>query len=176
LLREILARHPGVLPIMLSSHASRVGIAGGGEALARRRQWLVEAGIEPVAVESKRDIPDVKFLFVAGCERGEAAEMAEAARSIGALVHVEDQPSLCDFYAPALVRRGDLVIAVSTGGRAPGLAKLLRQWLDARFGPEWAGYLDEVGGARAAWRAEGLNSGELAKRTEALVAERDWLG
>ncbi len=165
-----------MLPIVLSSRTSGVGIAGAGEPFARRKQWLAEAGIEAISVDSKCDIPEVKFLFVAGCEPGEAAGIAAAARARGALVHVEDRPSLCDFHAPALLRRGDLVIAVSTGGRAPGLAKLLRQWLDARFGPEWAGYLDEVGGARAAWRAQGVNAGELARRTEALVAEKDWLG
>lgn len=161
---------------MLNSQASRVGIAGRGEPLQRRTHWLVEAGIEPISVDSRCGIPDVKFLFVAGYEAGEAAEIAEVARAKGALIHVEDQPSLCDFYAPALLRRGDLVIAVSTGGRAPSLSRLLRQWLDARFGPEWAGYIEEVGGARAAWRAQGVNAGELARRTEALVAEREWLG
>jgi len=165
-----------MLPIMLNSQASRVGIAGRGEAYARRRRWLQEAGIEPLSVEPPQEISDVHFLFVAGCEPGEAAAIADAARAKGTLVHVEDQPSSCDFYAPALVRRGDLVIAVSTGGRAPGLAKLLRQWLDTRFGPEWAGYLDEVGEARTAWRAQGAGAGELASRTEALVTERDWLG
>jgi precorrin-2 dehydrogenase / sirohydrochlorin ferrochelatase len=161
---------------MLSSRGSRVGIVGRGGPYARRWQWLVEAGIEPVCVDANRTIPDVKFLFVAGFDPAEAARIAQAAQAGGVLVHVEDQPSLCDFYAPALVRRGDLVIAVSTGGKAPGLAKLLGQWLNARFGPEWAGYLNEVGGARAAWRSEGLNARELARRTEAFVTERDWLG
>ena len=164
-----------MLPIVLSSRALQVGIAGHGEPFLRRKEWLFDAGLEPVVIESATNMPDVKLVFVAGCEPLEAANIALAARAKGALVSVEDKPSLSDFHAPALIRRGDLVIAVSIGGRAPGLAKMLRQWLDARFGPEWAGYLDEVGGARAAWRAEGVNSGELSRRTRALVAERDWL-
>jgi len=91
------------------------------------------------------------------------------------LVNVEDVPSLCDFHVPALVRRGDLVIAVSTGGRAPGVAKLLREWLDARFGPEWARFLDQASDARNAWRAEGVRAGELSSRTRQLAAEGNWL-
>jgi precorrin-2 dehydrogenase/sirohydrochlorin ferrochelatase len=164
-----------VLPIVLSSQALQVGIAGHGEPFLRRKEWLLDAGFEPVVIESPKAVPEVKLIFIAGCDPLEAADIVLAARAKGALVNVEDQPSLCDFHAPALVRRGDLVIAVSTGGRAPGLAKMLRQWLDARFGPEWAGYLNEMGDARAAWRAEGASSGELSRRMRTFIAERDWL-
>ena len=86
---------------------------------------------------------------MAGLDEGEARELARRAQAAGVLVNVEDRPSLCDFHVPAIVRRGDLVLTVSTGGRAPGLARLLREWLGRRFGPEWTGRLNDLGATRA---------------------------
>jgi precorrin-2 dehydrogenase/sirohydrochlorin ferrochelatase len=57
-------------------------------------------------------------------------------------VNVMDDIPNCDFAAPAVVRRGDLVLAISTGGRSPALARRLREELEARFGQEWAEILD----------------------------------
>jgi hypothetical protein len=62
---------------------------------------------------------------------------------------MDDVPN-CDFAAPAIVRRGDLVIAIGTGGRAPALASRLRADLATRFGLEWAELLEVVGQVRTA--------------------------
>jgi precorrin-2 dehydrogenase/sirohydrochlorin ferrochelatase len=81
---------------------------------------------------------DGAFLCVAGARDPAVREaVAAAARSRGVLLNVMDDPDRCDFAAPAVVRRGDLVIAVSTGGRSPALASRLRRLLEERFGPEW---------------------------------------
>jgi precorrin-2 dehydrogenase/sirohydrochlorin ferrochelatase len=164
-----------VLPIVLTSDAGRIGLAGQGAAFENRRQWLLHGGTTPEIVDHGSSLTGLKLLFVAGLQKRDAEPLARRGRASGVLVNVEDVPSLCDFHVPALVRRGDLVIAVSTGGRAPGLAKLLRQWLDARFGPEWAGYLDQAGDARAAWRADGARAEELSRRTRQMAAEGNWL-
>jgi siroheme synthase-like protein len=60
-----------------------------------------------------------------------------------------DDVANCDFAAPAIVRRGDLVVAVGTGGRAPALASRLRAELADRFGPEWTELVDLVGRVRS---------------------------
>ncbi len=91
------------------------------------------------------------------------------------MVNVEDVPGLCDFHVPANVRRGELVFTVSTCGRAPGLARRLREWLEDAFGPEWSGRLDDVSVARAAWRSKGLAPSEVSERTRSFVAEKGWL-
>ncbi len=62
-----------------------------------------------------------------------SARLAQLARDAGVLVNVEDVPDLCDFHVPAAVRRGDLLLTVSTGGRAPGLSRILREWLETPF-------------------------------------------
>lgn len=163
-----------MLPIVLDRNVERIGLAGLGEAGERRRQWLVAAGVNPEDIRLPDPLQGLKFLFVTGHTRADASALASRARAAGVLVNVEDEPALCDFHVPALVRRGDLVISVSTGGRAPGLAKLLREWLDARFGLEWANYLDQASDARAAWRAEGARAAELSRRTRALAAQGNW--
>ncbi len=70
------------------------------------------------------------------------ATIAREARARGVLANVMDDVPNCDFAAPAVVRRGDLVIAISTGGRSPALARRLREELSERYGPEWADVLE----------------------------------
>ena len=83
-------------------------------------------------------------------EPGVRDTIAADARAAGVLVNVMDDVPNCDFAAPAIVRRGDLVIAIGTGGRAPALASRLRAELSERFGPEWAELLEVVGKVRSA--------------------------
>ncbi len=164
-----------MLPIVLNHNAGKVGLAGRGTAFENRKRWLSAGGVDALPVHAEGDLGGLKLLFVAGLPADEARALCESARAAGVLVNVEDIPSLCDFHVPALVRRGDLVISISTGGRSPGIAKLLREWLDVRFGPEWAGYLDQASYARKAWRAEGVPCEELSRRTRLLANERKWL-
>jgi precorrin-2 dehydrogenase/sirohydrochlorin ferrochelatase len=121
------------------------------------------------------DFAAVRMVFVADVPLDEARPMAEAARAAGALVNVEDVLDLCDFHVPATVRRGDLAIAISTGGKSPGLARLLKAHLGERFGPEWEGHLDELAEARLRWRAEGRGPSEVSRLTADLIRDRKWL-
>ena len=164
-----------MLPIVLNETAVKVGLAG--EALERRHDALVEAGIRPVILpqDGSASLSGLDLLYVVGLPRQEAAKLAAQARSVGVLVNVEDIPELCDFHAPATVRRGDLLVTVSTGGRAPGLAKLIREWLSAMLGSEWSRHLDTVSDRRAQWRAEGLAPPNVSLRVREFVSRRNWL-
>lgn len=165
-----------LLPIALNPASLKAGLAGAGEGLARRAALLSEAGIEPVAIASDAaELPYIQILFVAGLGTREASQLAHRARGQGILVNVEDVPALCDFHIPAIVRRGDLLLTVSTGGKAPGLAKMIREWLERRLGLEWSGRLREVSGAREQWRKQGIAPADVAQRTRDFVGERDWL-
>ncbi len=95
---------------------------------------------------------------------------------MGVLVNVEDQGALCDFHVPSVVRRGDLTITVSTGGRSPGLAARVRRFLEELFGPEWADHLEEVAARRAEWRTRGADTATVRRRTDRLIEHRGWLG
>src|SRR6267154_1699516 len=159
-----------MLPIVLDPKALRVGVAGAGKGLAKRLELLTEARVSPSAVfegylPSVEDLGVLNILFVAGLDESASRGLAQAARRAGVLVNVEDQPTLCDFHVPAQVRRGDLLLTVSTGGRSPGLARALREDIERRFGPEWEEKLDKIAQMRAVWRSQGASTDEISVRT-----------
>ena len=169
-----------MLPIVLDPSVLRIGITGAGEGLHRRLALLKDSGVVPHAIFENRlptetEIAVLNVLFVAGLDEAASRSLATAARAANVLVNVEDVPPLCDFHVPAQVRRGDLLLTVSTGGRSPGLARALREKLERSFGPEWDARMAEIAAKRAAWRAEGLAPNEVSERTRALIAEKGWL-
>jgi precorrin-2 dehydrogenase/sirohydrochlorin ferrochelatase len=167
-----------MLPLTLNPHGVKVGLAGQGEALARRAALLAEAGVEArllSADASDAVLEPLQLLFVAGLPEGEARHLTARARKLGLLVNVEDVLPLCDFHVPAIVRRGDLLLTASTGGAAPGLTRRLREWLATAFGPEWSGRVQDLSMARARWRSAGFASAEISQKMRALVEEKGWL-
>src|ERR1700744_3715696 len=119
-----------MLPIALDPSVLTIGLTGQGESLARRTALLAEAGIQPVAIEASAEALDgLPVLFLAGLPMPQSARLARLARRQGILVNVEDVPALCDFHVPAVIRRGDLLLTVSSAGRSPGLVALIREWL-----------------------------------------------
>ncbi|PWR22801.1 precorrin-2 dehydrogenase/sirohydrochlorin ferrochelatase family protein [Zavarzinia aquatilis] len=185
-----------MLPLALDMTRLAVAVVGRGEVVSKRLALVDAAGAVDVAVYAPgagadlralaghrwRDgLPDtaalagVRLVIVAGLDRPEAEAVAVAARSAGALVNVEDVVDLCDVHLPALVRRGDLTIAVSTGGKSPALARRLRRHLERAFGPEWAGRLEELAAIRRQWREQGLTPGEVSRRSDAYLDEKEWL-
>jgi precorrin-2 dehydrogenase/sirohydrochlorin ferrochelatase len=103
----------------------------------RRREWRTS------------DL-DGAFLVIASApDHDRGTRIADAARERGVLINVMDDVPNCDWAAPSLVRRADLVMAISTGGRSPALARQLRELLELRFGDEWGIVIDIVGDVRA---------------------------
>jgi precorrin-2 dehydrogenase / sirohydrochlorin ferrochelatase len=94
------------------------------------------------------DLEDAFVCVASSDDPAERASIHGVGRAWGVLVNVMDDPEHCDFAAPAIVRRGDLAIAISTGGRSPALARRLREELEERFGSEWKEILDVVGDVR----------------------------
>jgi precorrin-2 dehydrogenase/sirohydrochlorin ferrochelatase len=76
----------------------------------------------------------------------------------GVLCNVVDVPQYCDFYYPAVVRRGDLQIAVSTSGQSPSLAQKIRQQLERQFSPAYEQWVAELGETRKLVLASDLSS------------------
>jgi precorrin-2 dehydrogenase/sirohydrochlorin ferrochelatase len=140
-------------------------VVGGGAVGERKVQDLRLAGAQ-VTVVSPRLSPALADLARAGKIRHRAedfrpehldgmalvmaatddAEVNErvfaAARDRSIWVNVADAPELCTFIVPAMVRRGDLTVAISTGGASPALARKLREELQQHFGPEYVPYLE----------------------------------
>lgn len=170
-----------MLPLILTPNSASIGVAGKGEALAGRLRMLDRAGFSDRVVFGERlpearELDGLDILFVAGLGEAESRELHRAAKAHGTMVNVEDLPKFCDFHVPAHVRRGDLLITISTGGRSPGLSATVREFLEALFGEDWEAHLDELAVSRAKWRSAGLSPEAVAERTREYVAARGWVG
>src|ERR1700675_1651518 len=92
---------------------------------------------------------DGKFLAVVATASNRRNKLSyREAQQRGVLCNVVDVPKYCDFYYPAVVRRGDLQIAISTNGQSPSLSQKLRQQLERQFGPGYAEWVKELGETR----------------------------
>jgi precorrin-2 dehydrogenase/sirohydrochlorin ferrochelatase len=101
---------------------------------------------------------DHAFLVVVATSSRELNEFIYTeAQSRRVLCNVVDVPEQCDFYYPAVVRRGDLQIAISTSGQSPSLAQKIRQQLERQFGPGYAEWVAALGETRRKVLASNLN-------------------
>lgn len=179
-------------PICLNITNKRCIVVGGGEVGARKAEGLLICGakvtvispnLSPLLVALKRQGGishiaadyDAAYLegafLVMGATDSEAVNdrIAKDARARGILVNIADDPQRCDFMLPAVVRRGDLLAAVSTGGKSPALAKKLKKDLLALFGPEYAVLLDIMGDLRRQRLARPIPAAENKEIFTALI-------
>ena len=138
-----------------------VAIAASGQV----RDWAEAGKIElELRAFSSSDL-DGKFLAVVATASRSLNELVyREAQQHGVLCNVVDVPELCDFFYPAVVRRGDLQIAISTAGQSPSLAQKLRQQLERQFGEGYTTWVEQLGATRRLVLASDLDKetkGEL---------------
>jgi len=105
-------------------------------------------------VFSPRDVKGA-FLVIAATNSPEVNEAVfRACRAQRVLCNSVDDPEHCDFFYPAVVRRGQLQIAISTNGNLPALAARLRKEIEEQFGPEWSEWIERVGKLRREIRGQ----------------------
>lgn len=113
------------------------------------QSWAAQGAIEWRQRDFQASDLGGTFLVVAATDSPSVnASVFQAGRALGVLCNVVDDPKHCDFYYPAVVRRGPLQIAISTGGLSPAVARNLRQQLEQQFGPEYEAWLRHVGEQR----------------------------
>ena len=167
---------PDYFAAFLDLRGRRCLVVGGGEIGERKARALLECGahvvvVSPVvtrglaALAAAGRVLDRRRTFrrsdLRGCALVVAASgdpdvddaVAALARRARVLVNVVDRPERCDFILPSVLHRGELQIAVSTGGRSPSLAREIRRRLEALFGPEYGELIARAGEARRAARA-----------------------
>jgi precorrin-2 dehydrogenase/sirohydrochlorin ferrochelatase len=108
--------------------------------------------------------------IAATSDPGEQTRIAREAQTTLTWVNVVDQPEVCDFVAPAVVRRGDLTIAVSTGGRNPALARWVKQQLAASVGPEYGRLTTLLAAVRRRLRDHGVPPLTRRRMVDRLMA------
>jgi precorrin-2 dehydrogenase / sirohydrochlorin ferrochelatase len=148
-------------PIFLDLTGRRCIVIGGGAVAERKVDGLLAAGaqvtvVSPEISEGLRRLilqPSLKHVarkyesgdlagfavaFVATDDRALSAAVFAEARSRGIWVNCADDPSHCDFISPAVIRRGELSVALSTGGASPASARALREELESYLSEEFA--------------------------------------
>ena len=138
-------------PVTLDVRGKRAVVIGKDAVVAGKAEALHAAGADVLVRDEFRpdDLDDASLCVASSADPRERAAIHSACRARGVLVNVMDDPAHCDFAAPAVIRRGDLTIAVSTGGRSPALARRLREDLERRFGEEWQDIVELLGEVRA---------------------------
>jgi precorrin-2 dehydrogenase/sirohydrochlorin ferrochelatase len=151
-------------PVALEVAGRRCVVFGSGPIAHARVVALIEGGAEVTVIARPYEDGDLAGVFLAVAATGDAAEaariFAEAERE-GVLLNSVDDPAHCHFAVPAVLRRGDLTVTVSTGGRAPGYARRLRDELSRVVGAEHGTLVDLIGDVRAELRAERAAPGSL---------------
>lgn len=161
-------------PVFLELAGERVLVVGAGPVAARKVAGLLRAGasvtvVAPDAVPDIAEDPDVRW-HAREYRRGEAAsyrlvltatddpavnrQVARDGRAANVFVNSADDPDNCSFTLPAVVERGDLRIAIGTGGRSPAFARWVRERLEQQFSDVHARLLDVLGDVRDEVRAE----------------------
>jgi precorrin-2 dehydrogenase / sirohydrochlorin ferrochelatase len=159
-------------PILVDVDGRMVVVVGGGHVAERRARELlaaggvvrvvspeVGAGLAELAAKGELTVAPRPYrqgdlegaaLAVAATDDPEGnRRVAADGRDAGVLVNRADAPEAGGFSVPAVLRRGDLTVAVATAGRAPGLAGAVRRRLEGDFGPEWADLVDLLAADRA---------------------------
>lgn len=184
-------------PMMVDLTGRRCLVVGGGSVAERKTVSLLGGGANVVVV-SPDVTPGLQLLAEQGeityharpYRRGDAAgctlviaatdreevnlAVCEEARARGAWINVVDRPDLCNFTVPSTVRRGQLQIAVSTGGASPTLAKKIRRELEETYGPEYAVYLDLLKEMRRRIQ-ETVSDAAVRHQLMARLADEEWM-
>jgi len=189
-------------PVFLDIADKKCVVVGGGEVAARKVKRLLDCGANVSVISPELNLElaalkDADRIIHSACEysrefiNGAALiigatddektnlVISQDAREKGIAVNIVDDPQKCDFILPSIVERGDLVIAISTCGNSPALARHLREELEARYGEEYAIFLRIMGslrlqmaknaGAGRSWFDALISSGILE-----LIRKKDW--
>src|SRR5271166_1566467 len=144
-----------------------VALEAGGQV----REWADEGKI---ALELRAFFPsdlDGKFLAVVATASSSLNDLIyREAQRRGVLCNVVDVPHLCDFFYSAVVRRGDLQIAISTAGQSPSLAQRIRQQLEKRFGQGYADWVERLGETRRLVLASALDKETKSELLHSLAS------
>jgi precorrin-2 dehydrogenase/sirohydrochlorin ferrochelatase len=111
-------------------------LADNGSIVLKKRPYQISDLEEMFLVIGATDNPDLNRQIHTGAER------------LGMLCNIADRPEVCNFILPAIVNRGDLIIAISTSGKSPAFAKKMRKDIEKKFGTEYAEFLKLMGRIR----------------------------
>jgi siroheme synthase-like protein len=166
-------------PIYLEMNERRCVVIGGGTVAERKVEALLEAGavvtvISPVVTELLKrwvderrishaeknyapgDIAGYELAFAATDDSTLNAAVHKEGQNCGVWVNAADDPLHCDFILPAVIRRGELAVAISTGGASPAAARAIREEFDQYLTDDYAGLVQTASEVRQELRKKCL--------------------
>ena len=192
-----------MFPVILHPTKTRILVIGNGAATKRRIELLQAAGMEFIHYKTKEEWDKKEgqkadpamskrsgaqlqsqealqggakqIIFIADFDEATSSLLYSDAKKANCLVNVEDKTEYCDFHVPAIVRRGDLLLTVSTNAASPRLARRIRMKLEQLFDESWAERLNQIRKLREEWKAQGASFQQLADNTDALLEKEGWL-
>lgn len=136
-------------------------------------EWAQSGLVEWEVREFAPSDIDGTFLVVAATNSAQTnAVIHKESLQRNILCNSVDDPENCDFYYGAVVRRGDLQVAISTAGKSPALAQRLRQDLEKQIGPEYTQWVDQLGKDREQLFAQPVQAEERKRLLHELVARK----
>jgi siroheme synthase-like protein len=167
-------------PIYLNMNGRRCLVIGGGVVAERKIAGLLEVGAKPTVISPQitdviarwakdhsieliarryqsSDLTEHEIAFVATDDGEVNAQVYSDGRRLGVWVNAADDPAHCDFILPSVLRRGDLTVAVSSGGTSPALSRTIREELELYFTEEYELLVRLAAEARAELQARGLS-------------------
>jgi len=181
-------------PIFLDLRQKMCVVIGGGRVAERKVLNLLKAGalvtvISPQMttplrrLEGKekikhrprrfrsRDLESAHLVFAATDNRQTNERIFRVASSLRIPVNVVDDPLYCSFIVPSIISQGDILLAISTGGQSPALAKALREKLQKEIGPEYTSLLKILAAVRKKILPLGWGSNKIQKIFRLLLRE-----
>ncbi|MBN2449279.1 MAG: bifunctional precorrin-2 dehydrogenase/sirohydrochlorin ferrochelatase [Lentisphaeria bacterium] len=179
------------LPVNLDVKGRRVLVIGGGSVACRKVKSLRECGAEITVVSPafcsalarmkgitrirrgyrKTDTRGMWLVISAAGPQEVNRRACRHAREAGIPINVVDQPELCSFIVPAVLRRGSVLVTVSTGGGCPALAGRIRDLLAAVVGPEFGLHAALLRRMRTRVKASGLSLEGRSRLLKAMAAD-----
>ncbi|MDP2606389.1 MAG: bifunctional precorrin-2 dehydrogenase/sirohydrochlorin ferrochelatase [Deltaproteobacteria bacterium] len=169
-------------PIILEMTGRRCLVIGGGLVAERKIAGLLDVGAEVTVISPKvteaishwsknnsiqlegrcyriGDLAGYQLVFVATDDADVNDRVYQEGKSCGVWVNAADDPDHCDFILPAVIRRGDLAVAISTGGASPAATRAIREELDDYFTAEYAQLVQVAAEVRMELKEKTLNVG-----------------
>ncbi len=155
-------------PLFVSLEGLPCLVIGGGKVAFRKIKTIQEYGAEVTVVSpefcaeiernpglklirrkfEEKDLKDIKIVFAASSDADCNAEAARLCRDKKILINVADVADECDFFFPALVKRGEVVVGVSTGGKSPAIAAGVRKEIDRVLPEDLGAFTEKIGRLR----------------------------
>jgi len=165
-------------PIFLDIAGKPVVVIGGGNIAHVKVVGLLKAGAEVTVVSPELnadmaalsaqgsfrhvqrdyepgDLEGYKLAFVATDDRSVNSTVADEGKARKVWVNAVDDPPYCDFIMPGIAQKGDLIVAISTSGRSPAMARKMREEIEAFLTDDWAAMLELAAEVRTELREQG---------------------